>query len=82
MVMKVMGKELPIRYVEARKEVMHAYSDHTKVKKVFNIKDHELIGLEEGLTKMANWVLKVGSRQSSDFKNIEIPIGLPKIWTE
>ena len=81
-VMKVLKKEQPIRYLAARNEVLHAYSDHTKAKKVFGIKDSDFIDLETGVTKMAAWALEVGPRKTPRFTNIEIHEKLPTVWTE
>ncbi|MFB6306887.1 MAG: NAD-dependent epimerase/dehydratase family protein, partial [Flavobacteriales bacterium] len=78
--MEVMGAKQDIRHLEARNEVQHAYSDHTKAYKVFGKK--EGTPLKEGLQKMADWAQKVGARESSKFENIEINENLPPIWTE
>lgn len=81
-VMKVLKKEQPIRYLAARNEVLHAYSDHTKAKKVFGIKDDDFVNLETGIAGMAAWALKAGPRKTDRFTNIEIYEKLPKVWTE
>ena len=81
-VMKTMGIEGELRYLEARNEVVHAYADHEKAKKLFNIKDDELVSLEAGLQKMVDWVKTAGSRKTPKFENIEITEKLPKIWLE
>lgn len=81
-VMEAMGKRLPIRYLEARNEVMHAYSDHSKIKKVFNIDEKKFTDLKTGIQKMAEWVLKVGARKTPKFQNIEITEKLPAVWLE
>ena len=81
-VMKVLKKEQPIRYLTARNEVLHAYSDHTKAKKVFKIKNADFIDLETGVAKMAAWALTTGPRKTPHFTNIEIYEKLPKVWTE
>jgi len=81
-VMKVLGKEQPIRYLTARNEVLHAYSDHTKAKKIFGIKDNDFVDLETGVSKMAKWALAAGPRKTPGFTNIEIFEKLPAIWTE
>lgn len=81
-VMKVLKKEQPIRYLPARNEVLHAYSDHTKAKKVFGIKDEDFVNLETGIAGMAAWALKAGPRKTDRFTNIEIYEKLPKVWTE
>jgi UDP-glucose 4-epimerase len=81
-VMKVLGKEQPIRYLAARNEVLHAYSDHTKAKKIFGIKNDDFVDLETGVGKMAKWALDAGPRQTPRFSNIEIFEKLPAIWKE
>jgi len=81
-VMKVLGKEQPIRYLTARNEVLHAYSDHTKAKKIFGIKDNDFVDLETGVGKMAKWAMDAGPRKTPRFTNIEIFEKLPAIWTE
>lgn len=79
-VMGVLEKQQPIRYLPARNEVLHAYSDHTKAKKIFNLKDDEFINLEAGIRKMAEWVLKTGPRMTPKFANIEVHEKLPSVW--
>lgn len=80
-VMKVMNLEQPIQHLEARNEVVHAYSDHSKAKRVFNITT-EFVPLEEGVQKMAQWVNKVGARSTPKFSNIEITENLPPVWKD
>jgi len=79
-VMEVMGITQEISYQPARNEVLHAYSDHTKAKKVFNLDEADFVNLKEGVTKMAKWVESVGARSSSYFGDIEIEENLPPIW--
>lgn len=69
-----------IRHVEARNEVVHAYSSHEKAHAVFGNASNT--SLAEGLTKMAGWALKTGSKKSSTFSNIEITEKLPPLWLE
>ncbi|MCD6460984.1 UDP-glucose 4-epimerase, partial [bacterium] len=56
----------------------HAYSENSKVKKVFKYKP--ACGIEEGLKRMAKWALKIGVKKSKQFKNIEIEKNLPPSW--
>src|SRR5687767_8735556 len=81
-VMRVLKKEQPIRYLAARNEVLHAYSDHTKAKKIFRIRDADFVNLETGLAKMAEWALDAGPRKTPRFTNIEIYEKLPAVWAE
>lgn len=79
-VCKAMGKEGQIRHVEARNEVAHAYSSHDKAKAIFG---HEKpTSLKDGLEKMAAWAIKIGSKKSTVFGNIEIRENLPPLWLE
>ena len=69
-----------IRYLPARNEVKHAYSDHSKAMKVFE--RESTTSLENGVKKMVNWVKKVGVRETKNFDNIEIMEKLPSVWLE
>ncbi len=69
-----------ITYLDARKEVVHAYSDHSKVQKVF--KHTTKFQLDEGIHRMAEWAKKAGVRKSKRFDNIEITKNLPRSWVE
>lgn len=72
------GVDPKIHHLEARKEVVHAYSDHSKVQRVF--KNTTRFSLQEGIHAMAAWAKKAGSRESKKFKNIEIERNLPPSW--
>lgn len=75
---KCLGVETKITHLQARKEVIHAYSDHAKAHKVFG--KSFALSLEEGIKKMADWANKVGARRSKEFDNIEIREKLPEGW--
>lgn len=84
-VQKAMGRELGffryspgLIYLPARHEVVHAFSDHSKIKKIFSA--NPSVSLEVGLYKMARWVKKVGARKGKPFGNIEILEKLPESW--
>ena len=81
-VMKAMGIEQEIRHLEARNEVLHAHSDHSKSHKVFGIDANKYTTLEEGIVRMAEWAKNAGTRKSEYFKNIEILEKLPAVWLE
>src|SRR6476620_3568799 len=72
------GVEPNIKYLNARNEVLHAYSDHTKAHHVFG--DPSGVDLKEGIRRMAAWAKKVGARASQEFDNIEITEKLPDGW--
>jgi UDP-glucose 4-epimerase len=72
------GDDHEVNHHPERNEVMHAYSAHEKVKKVFN---HETkYDLNEGVKRMAAWAKIVGARESKHFENIEITENLPESW--
>ncbi len=67
-----------VKYLQARKEVLHAYSDHEKARGAFNL--GESVPLDEGIRKMAEWAKVVGARKSQEFHHIEIKRNLPEGW--
>jgi UDP-glucose 4-epimerase len=73
-----MGAEPRIKYLEARKEVVHAVADHSKVARVFG--PQAVHDLKSGLERMASWAKAVGSRTPTVFKNIELLRNLPPHW--
>jgi len=77
-VAKAMGVEPNVAHLPARNEVVNAYSSHDKIRKVFG--ERELISLDEGLSRMAEWVKQHGARSSSKFGNIEVTKNFPKAW--
>ena len=77
-VAKSMGVEPKIVYQPARKEVLHAFSDHSKATRVFGAPSQT--SLEEGIRRMAAWAKSVGPRASKKFGNIEITRDLPPSW--
>lgn len=79
-VCKAMGVKSKVRHLLERKEVKHAYSDHSKVEKIFGYENK--YSLQEGLKNMAEWAKQVGSKESKKFDNIEIMKNLPPIWLE
>ncbi len=79
-VMEAMGVKGELLHVEARNEVVHAWSDHGKVKRVFG--DAPATPLVEGLARMAAWARSTGARQSKAFGHIEITEKLPPFWSK
>ena len=74
-----MGSEAQIKHLEARNEVVHAYSAHEKVHQHFGdlLKN---VPLEEGVARMAAWAKQAGARQGKPFEKIEIRKNLPASW--
>ena len=78
-VAKAMRAAPEVKHLDARNEVVHAYSAHDKVRKHFGdlIKN---VSLEDGVGRMAAWAKKAGARQGKPFEGIEIPKNLPPSW--
>lgn len=68
-----------VQNLPVRKEVLHAFSDHTKAKRIFHITRTTDLGT--GLQKMARWARAVGVRKGSPFKNIEVHERMPPSWS-
>ncbi len=68
-----------IQSLEARNEVVHAYSSHDKVHKYFGdmIKN---VPLKDGIERMVQDAKAKGPRQGEKFKNIEIEKNMPPAW--
>lgn len=77
-VCRVFGVKSNIRHLEARNEVLHAYSSHEKVRRFFP--ETPSFTLTEGLEAMAKWAQAHGPRQSKEFGEIEIERNLPPSW--
>ncbi len=75
---KAMSSTFEIMHLAQRNEVIHAHSDHSKFKNIFQPTENTT--LENGLNKTASWVKKHGSRESSTFQHIEITKNLPESW--
>ena len=71
-------KPLKVKYLDARNEVVHAFSDHTKIRSVFE--PPAPVDLKTGIQRMAKWVMSQGPVVPVEFKNIEIYKKLPPSW--
>lgn len=68
-----------VRHLPARNEVVHAFSDHTKLREAFA--PPPPLDLADGIQRMANWVKENGAMEPVDFSGtIEITKGLPPSW--
>jgi UDP-glucose 4-epimerase len=73
------GVSCEVEYLPARNEVLHAFSDHTKVRRTFGL--GEPIDLRTGIEAMAAWVREHGARPPVDFAGeIEVERNLPPSW--
>jgi UDP-glucose 4-epimerase len=80
-VMEAMGvPDHPVRYLEGRNEVKHAFSDHSKAERVFG--QRASASLEDGVSQMIKWAKAHGPRPTPRFSNIEIERLLPQFWLE
>jgi UDP-glucose 4-epimerase len=80
LVMEAMGLKGELRHLEARNEVVFAFSDHSKAARVFGAQRETT--LAEGLARMAPWARAVGARKSGTFDDIEIERNLPPSWRQ
>lgn len=79
-VARAMDVEPQVTHFPARNEVVHAYSSHDKIRRVFG--DIEATSLESGLERMAEWVYQHGARASQKFDHIEVMKNLPVAWLD
>lgn len=79
-VARAFGVEPRIKHLPARKEVLHAFASHDKVRRFFD--PPPPIPLSEGIDRMAHWVRQRGPMQPVEFDNIEVPINLPSSWAK
>jgi UDP-glucose 4-epimerase len=79
-VAKAMGVEPNIAHLEARHEVVDAFSSHEQIKSVMGdlIRD---VPLADGIERMAAWARQVGARESKKFGRIEVEKNMPASWS-
>jgi UDP-glucose 4-epimerase len=70
--------EPEIAFLPARQEVVHAFSDHAKLHRVFG--EASTVPLEDGLRRMAEWAREAGVREPVRFENVEVLRNLPPSW--
>jgi len=76
-----MGVTPQVLHLEARSEVVHAFSDHSKVRRVFGDSTSS-IDLEEGVRRMTAWVRTAGAKMTKMFAGIEVAKKLPPSWRQ
>jgi UDP-glucose 4-epimerase len=70
-----------VEHLDARNEVVHAFSDHSKIQRVFT--PPSPIDLQDGIQRMADWVKTQGPMQPVEFAGqIEVPNNLPPSWAQ
>jgi UDP-glucose 4-epimerase len=73
------GVKPDLVHLDARNEVVNAFSDHTKVHRVFGA--GEPIELDDGIARMSKWVQECGPRERLEFPGeIEVTTKLPPSW--
>jgi UDP-glucose 4-epimerase len=70
--------EPEIEFLPVREEVVHAFSDHAKLHRVFG--QEPTVPLEEGLRRMAEWAREAGTREPVRFGSVEVLRNLPPSW--
>jgi UDP-glucose 4-epimerase len=80
MIADVLDVPLTIDHQPARREVVDAWSDHRKARRVFGLGKPTSLG--DGLTRMANWVRTVQPHPPITFDEVEIPKNLPLRWRD
>lgn len=75
-----MGESYGIVHYPERKEVKHAFSDHTKANKTFGIK--KTTPLKDGIKQMVQWSKEIGPMEPTRYDNIEVEKNLPPSWKQ
>jgi UDP-glucose 4-epimerase len=79
-VAEAFGVEPAIKHLPPRKEVVHAFSDHSRMKSVFC--PPPSVELREGIRRMAEWTKRQPLFPPTRFGDIEVPKNLPPSWRE
>lgn len=80
-VARAMGVKPDIRHLDARNEVVHAFSSHEKARRHFGDLIRN-VPLEEGLARMAAWVKRAGARSGQPFEQVEVKKNMPPTWAK
>jgi UDP-glucose 4-epimerase len=78
-VAEAMGVPLRVRYLDARHEVLHAFSSHERAQQAFGDLFRN-VPLEAGVRRMAQWSRQHGSRETKPFTSIEVARHMPPSW--
>lgn len=79
-VSEAFGVEPRLEHLPPRNEVVHAFSDHSKVRAALDLGDP--IDLRTGIARMAAWVREHGPREPVEFTGrIELPRNMPPSWS-
>lgn len=78
-VSEAMAASCKVVHLDSRNEVKAAFSDHTKLERVFGKKAQ--VSLQAGIRAMADWVRVHGPRESTIFEDIEVAKNMPVTWS-
>lgn len=78
-VAEAFGTVALIEHLPARREAVHAFSDHARVRSVFS--PPEPVCLRTGLERMAGWVEEHGAREPVELGRVEVDRNLPPSWS-
>ena len=67
-----------VKHLPARNEVLHAFSNHEKVRRVFH--PPGTVDLATGIRRMADWARQRGPQRPVEFGGLEIAKNLPPSW--
>jgi UDP-glucose 4-epimerase len=76
---EVTGADVGITHLPARHEVVHAWSDHSRVRAELGAR-LDATPLREGLARTWAWARTLGPQETPRFGAIEIERGLPPSW--
>ncbi|MCX7016319.1 MAG: NAD-dependent epimerase/dehydratase family protein [Candidatus Sumerlaeota bacterium] len=79
-VAKALAVQKRIVHLPPRVEVVHAFADHSKVRRFFG--DRPLVSLSEGIARMAVWAKRRGVPPATPAPPVEIPRNLPGGWVQ
>jgi UDP-glucose 4-epimerase len=77
-VARAFGALRQVEYLPARNEVLHAFSSHEKVARIFGTRSG--VGLRDGIERMTAWAKRRGPTPPVVFRNIELRKNLPPSW--
>ncbi len=77
-VAKVFGVSPQIEFLPPRNEVLNAYTNHTKARRILGPSLE--LSLEAGLKRMAEWALRFGPKPTEPFAEIEVSKNMPQSW--
>lgn len=77
-VAEAFGVEPRIEHLPARNEVVHAFSDHSRMRSVFS--PPPSVPLRDGIRRMADWTRLQPLLPPTRFDNIEVAKNLPPSW--